>query len=82
MSAGVISYKNTAYHSKASDSSKLDTESRDLKSQCDQLRKELERKDSRNEKMTKELQAVRSAHADLQVPTSYCFQLSFFQLLL
>eukprot|EP01032_Pedospumella_encystans_P021243 gene21243-24107_t len=49
-----------------SESNKLDTESRDLKSQCDQLRKELERKDLRNQKTSKEMQQVRSSFADLQ----------------
>lgn len=67
MTSTAVSYKSSAFHSKMSESNKLDTESRDLKSQCDQLRKELERKDLRNQKTSKEMQQVRSSFADLQV---------------
>lgn len=67
MATTVVSYKSSAFHSKMSESNKVDTESRDLRSQCDQLRKELERKDLRNQKTSKEMQQVRSSFADLQV---------------
>lgn len=65
-----VSYRGGAFHSKSSDSSKVDADSRDLKAQCDQLHKELERKDARNEKMTKEMHQVRSSYANLQVTIS------------
>jgi len=71
MTSSAVSYKSSAFHSKMSESNKLDTESRDLKAQCDQQRKELERKDLRNQNTSKEMQQVRSSFADLQVHFTY-----------
>lgn len=42
-------------------------ESRDLKSMCDNLEKELERKEARNENLSKELTALRASYANQQV---------------
>jgi hypothetical protein len=46
---------------------KMDACSRNLKAQCDQLYKELERKELRNDKLQKEVQTMRTSHADMQV---------------
>jgi chromosome segregation ATPase len=59
-----VPYKSTAYQSKAG--APVDSATRDYREQCEQLRKELERKEQRNEKMTKEMQSIRSSYADLQ----------------
>jgi flagellar motility protein MotE (MotC chaperone) len=61
----------SAYHSRASDQAKLDPDLKEMKYTIEQLRKELERKDARNENMTKEMQKVRASHADLQVSRVY-----------
>lgn len=77
MASTTVSYRSSAFHSKMSDSNKVDTESRDLRSQCDQLRKELERKDLRNQKTSKEMQQVRSSFADLQVLHTHSFIIKY-----
>lgn len=63
--ASTVSYKSSAFHSKMG-AGVVDPTSRDYREQCEQLRKELERKDQRNEKMIKEMQVVRASYADLQ----------------
>jgi hypothetical protein len=60
----------SAYTSKASDSTKTNPEIRDLKLYCDQLYKEIERKDGRNDTLTKEMQSLRIVVSNLQVTTS------------
>jgi len=44
-----------------------DTESRDLRELCDQLYKELERKDGRNDKLSREVISLRTTIANQEV---------------
>lgn len=44
-----------------------DGETRDLRSVCDHLEKELERKDQRNDNLSKELLSLRASFANQQV---------------
>ena len=46
-------------------------ESRDLRAVCDNLEKELDRKESRNENLSRELLVLRESYANQQVPKDY-----------
>jgi hypothetical protein len=63
----LINIKPSAYTSKASESTKTNPEIRDLKLYCDQLYKEIERKDARNDTLTKEMQTLRTVVSNHQV---------------
>lgn len=63
----IVSVKAGAYTTKASHSTKMNSELRELKLYCDQLYKEIERKDSRNDALMKELQAIRVANSNTEV---------------
>lgn len=65
--ASYVSVKAGHLTSKSADANKVNADVRDLKLYCDQLYKEIERKDARNDAVTKEMQVLRTSNANLQV---------------
>lgn len=69
---------NAPYISKASEASKIDAGGRDLKVQCEKLHKELERKEARNEKLTREVQQIRASFSNHEVEHNFKDSLKLF----